>query len=285
MPAGPATAGVWAATVNGREAVVKRLVPPADDDPDQSAPTGHAYWRRAADVALDGLLADTAGLREAPVLDVRPDGEGITLIHEWVERHDNPGLFMARALGRFAATPVPARPWLARDQLRARLRRTARRGGWQALARTTAADVADHLWNRRETHLRALDAMPQVLQHGDPTPENLPGRHGEDVVALDWGSLGTGALGADLGLLSLAARDDLEPLIEAYAAGHAACDRDQALQAARITAVYTALSRADWALSRVVGGEGALAGKFAHPAVAPYLRALQRQAPHVEALL
>ncbi|MGV3563466.1 MAG: hypothetical protein ACO1ON_09290, partial [Nocardioides sp.] len=32
-------------------------------------------------------------------------------------------------------------------------------------------------------------------------------------------------------------------------------------------------------------GEGALAGKFRHPAVAPHLRALQRQFPLVEQLL
>ena len=53
----------------------------------------------------------------------------------------------------------------------------------------------------------------------------------------------------------------------------------------RVSAAYTALSRAEWALARVAGGEGALAGKYRHPAVAPYLRALQRQFPQIEALL
>ena len=41
----------------------------------------------------------------------------------------------------------------------------------------------------------------------------------------------------------------------------------------------------EWALSRVAKGEGALAGKFRHPAVAPHLRALQRQFPLIEQLL
>ena len=50
-------------------------------------------------------------------------------------------------------------------------------------------------------------------------------------------------------------------------------------------AVLTALSRAEWALARVAGGEGALAGKYRHPAVAPYLRSLQRQFPQIEALV
>ena len=54
---------------------------------------------------------------------------------------------------------------------------------------------------------------------------------------------------------------------------------------ARVTAVYTALTRAEWALERVAGGEGALVSKYRHPAVAPHLRALQRQFPQLEALL
>ena len=54
---------------------------------------------------------------------------------------------------------------------------------------------------------------------------------------------------------------------------------------ARVTAVFTVLTRADWALARVAGGEGALASKYRHPAVAPYLRALQRQFPQIEALV
>ena len=55
--------------------------------------------------------------------------------------------------------------------------------------------------------------------------------------------------------------------------------------AAEVMAVYTVFSRAEWALSRIAPGEGALAGKFKHPSVAPHLRALQRQAPQIEALL
>ncbi len=50
-------------------------------------------------------------------------------------------------------------------------------------------------------------------------------------------------------------------------------------------AVYTALTRLDWALARVADGEGALAGKFRHPSVAPYIFAMQRQVNQIEALL
>ena len=57
------------------------------------------------------------------------------------------------------------------------------------------------------------------------------------------------------------------------------------LNGAQVVAVYTALNRAEWALARVAGGPGALAGKYRHPAVAPHLRALQRTFSHMEALL
>ena len=40
-----------------------------------------------------------------------------------------------------------------------------------------------------------------------------------------------------------------------------------------------------WALARVAEGDGALAGKFRHPSVAPYIRAMQRQVTQIEALL
>ena len=55
--------------------------------------------------------------------------------------------------------------------------------------------------------------------------------------------------------------------------------------AARVTAVYSVITRAEWALAQAARGEGALAGKFRHPAVAPYVRALQRQYPQIEQLL
>jgi aminoglycoside phosphotransferase (APT) family kinase protein len=165
--------------------------------------------------------------------------------------------------------------------------RVEQRGGWRTLARTTVADVADHLWGRRETLLASLDALPQVPQHGDPVPANLPGREGDDVVAVDWATLGHGPVGADLGYYSLSAREELEPLLDAYLIGlpEGLATRDDVTHGARVTAVLTALNRAEWALARVAGGEGALAGKYRHPSVAPHLRALQRQFPQIEELM
>ena len=107
------------------------------------------------------------------------------------------------------------------------------------------------------------------------------------MLAIDWGSLGRGPVGADLGLFMLGAREEFEPLLDAYLLGlpEGVATREQAAHGARVTAVLTALSRAEWALARVAGGEGALAGKYRHPAVAPYLRSLQRQFPQIEELV
>ena len=179
LPGGtsPSAYGVWLAVVGGRDVIVKRLLAPVDGDPPELSDwRSGAWWEREPQVALHGLVAVTAGLRGPTTLRVEQDDEGTTMMQERVEESDNPGLFVARALGTFARTPTPDEPWLARGQLRERLARIERRGGWQALARTTLADVADHLWRHRDRHLATLDEAPQVLQHGDPTPANLRGR-------------------------------------------------------------------------------------------------------------
>ncbi len=284
---GTSTLGVWRTVIGHQPVVVKRLAAPGEDDPHElSDPRHFAYWRRAADVATTCLVDRTPGLR-APVTAVEEDGEGITLTQEWVEDAASSGLFGANALGRFAGVDLGEVRWLARDQLRDRMRRVEHRGGWRTLSRTTVADVADHLWGRRTALLDELDGLAQVAQHGDPVPANLPGRVGDDVVAIDWGMLGHGPVGADLGYFMLSAREAFEPLLEAYLMGLPAgvATREEVAQGARVTAVLTALNHAEWALARVAGGEGALAGKFRHPAVAPHLRALQRQLPQVEALM
>jgi hypothetical protein len=284
---GTSTVGVWRTDADGRPLVVKRLGAPTRDDPPELADPHHfAYWRREADVATSALVEATPGLRGS-VVDVAEDEQGITLTREWVEDAALNGLYVAHAMGRFAGADLGRRRWLAVSQLRDRLARVEHRGGWPTLARTTVADVADRLWNRRETLLRELDALPQVAQHGDPAAQNFPGRDGDDVVAIDWAALGYGPVGADLGIYLQNAREDAEPLLDAYLMGlpDGVASADQASLGMRVSAAYTVLSRAEWALARVAGGEGALAGKYRHPAVAPYLRRLQRQFPLLESLL
>lgn len=285
---GPSTLGVYLATERGRDVVAKRLSrPEPPDDASLLRPRDVNYWRRAADVALSGVVSATPGLREPGVVRVEEDEDGVTVVHERIPADPPTELFVAGALGRFAGAELGEHPWLARGQLRSRLALVEHRGGWRLLARTPAADVADHLWGRRELWLGRCDALPQVPQHGDPVPANVPGRRGEHAAAIDWSHLGTGPVGADLGYLSLATRAELEPLLEAYvgALPLGLATPDQVLLGARVSAVYTVLTRADWALARVADGEGPLAGKLRHPGVAPHLRAVQRQVAQVEALL
>jgi hypothetical protein len=278
---------VWRTALGGRPVVIKRLAAPVEGDPAGLSDPGHiGYWRREADVLSVGLTASTRGLRSV-VASVEEDPEGITITRDWVEDAAVSGLFRGLALGRFAGEDLGRPRFLATRLLRDRLARVEHGGGWPTLARTAVADVADHLWGRRNSLLDLLDGLPQVLQHGDPTTDNLPGRDGKDAIAIDWGTLGFGPVGGDLGYLSLSTREEFEPLLDAYLLGmpDGVADRDQVLLGARVTGVYTALSRAEWALARVAGGEGALASKFRHPAVSPHLRALQRQYPQIEALL
>lgn len=286
--AGPATVGVWSATMGGREVIVKRLqCPDPHDVPGVLGLRDVNYWRRAADVALSGVVAHAPGLREAPVVRVDEDPDGITLVHEKVERVDAPCLWLAACLGRFAAVDLDSQSWSTRDQLRTRLALVERRGGWRTLARTPMADIADRLWQDRNRWLDRCDTLPQVAQHGDPSAANIPGRSADGAIAIDWAHLGLGPVGADLGYLSLAAREELDPLVEAYARvlppGLASID--EVVTGARVMAVYTALTRLDWALARVAEGDGALAGKFRHPSVAPYIYSMQRQIGQIEALL
>ena len=284
---GTSTVGAWRTALSGRAVVIKRLGAPGPGDPAGLSDRQHAgYWRREADVLLTGLTHSTPGLRSAPAA-VEEDADGITIVRDWVEDASASGLFLAMALGRFAGAQLGHPTFLASALLRDRLARVARRGGWTTLARTTVADVAEHLWTHRERMLDLLDGLPQVPQHGDPTAQNLLGRIDDDVLAIDWGTLGHGPVGGDLGYLSLSSREEFEPLLDAYLLGlpDGVADRDAVVLGAQIVAVYTALSRAEWALARVAGGEGALAGKYRHPAVAPHLRALQRTFVHMEPLL
>jgi hypothetical protein len=284
---GTSTVGVWRTAIGEQPVVIKRLARPAAYDPGELGDPRHfAYWRREADVLETGIVAATEGLVAVPA-SVEEDADGVTLTREWVEDGANSGLFVAMSLGRFAGSLTVRPRFLSHDLLRDRLARVEHRGGWPTLARTAVADVADHLWRRRTTMLERVAALPQVAQHGDATPANLHGRDGDRVVAIDWATLGVGHVGGDLGQFALAAREEFEPLLEAYLMGldPALASPDEVALGARVTAVYTALTRAEWALERVAGGEGALASKFRHPAVAPHLRTLQRQYPLIEALL
>jgi aminoglycoside phosphotransferase (APT) family kinase protein len=169
------------------------------------------------------------------------------------------------------------------------------RDGWPTMARTTLADVADNLWRRREHWLGRCAEAPEGRLHGDAVPANFLAARAADVVAVDWQCFGIGPVGTDVGYYSLSSREEFDVLVGAFLDGAfldgalngAGTDavREAIMLAARVTAVYTVLTRAEWALAQAARGEGALAGKFRHPAVAPHLRAVQRQFPQIEWLV
>ena len=291
LPAGggPATVGVWRGEHEGRTAIIKRLRRPGADEPVLEDRTHAGYWRREAEVALHPEVVDGPGLVPPPYLRVEEDEDGVTVWAGEIVAEPPPSLFVARSLGRFSGAPASPPAWAARRTLTDRLGFAEARGGWPTLARTTLADVADTLWTRRSSWLTRREQGPAGRLHGDAVPANFVAGRGEDVLAVDWQGFGFGPLGTDLGYYALSAREDFEVLLEAYLSGVASVagsvDVEPVRTAASVMAVYTVFSRAEWALSRVAPGEGALAGKFKHPSVAPHLRALQRQAPQIESLL
>lgn len=294
---GASTAGLWRAEHGGVAVVVKRLqAPRAGDQGVLSDPTHAGYWRREAEVALEPSVIDGPGLVPPEYLRVDEDDEGVTLWAVEVVAEPPPALLVARALGRFAAAAHREVPWAARRTLLDRLSMAESRGGWPTLARTPVADLSEHLWSRRRRWLAEYAAAPAGRLHGDAVPANFPGTRGQDVVAVDWQGYGVGPVGTDLGYYALSTREDFEVLLDAYLLGIAEARPNQdtgvdtvdpvcVRVAATVMCVYSAFSRAEWALARVAPGEGALHGKFGHPSVAPYLRALQRHLPQIEALV
>ena len=282
---GPASVGVWLAEVDGRRWFVKRLARPRDE-PHLLDPGHVGYWRREVDVAQHPAVVDGPGLVPTTFGTVEEDEAGATIWSLEVVGDPPPGLFVARALGRFAGTRVEPPRWASRELLRTRLVMAEARFGWPTLARTTLADVADVLWRRRRHWLGLLEEGPQGRVHGDAAPANFLATRGDDVVAVDWQCFGHGPVGTDLGYFALSSREDFDVLLATFIDGLGG-DTDPAAvtRAARVTAVYTVLSRAEWALASAARGEGALAGKFRHPAVAPHLHAVQRQFAQIEHLL
>ncbi|MFL6159074.1 MAG: phosphotransferase [Marmoricola sp.] len=291
LPAGggPATVGVWRAVDEGRPAIVKRFGRPSDDDAVLLDRTHAGYWRREAEVALHPHLVDGPGLVPPAYLRCEEDDEGVTLWSEELVAEPPTSLLVARALGRFAGAPYDVPVWAARRTLTDRLAIAESRGGWPTLERTTLADVAGHLWSQRGHWLSQRELGPVGRVHGDAVPANFVAARGESVLAVDWQGFGVGPLGTDLGYYALSAREDFEVLLATFLDGvaesGAEVDPAAVRTAAEVMTVYTVFSRAEWALSRIAPGEGALAGKFTHPSVAPHLRALQRQGPQIEALL
>ncbi|WP_460820041.1 phosphotransferase [Nocardioides korecus] len=283
---GPATQGLWLVERPDASWVVKRLARPDGSVEALESRTHAGWWRREVEVAQAPEVVGGPGLVPTGFGDVEEDDEGVTLWSRQVVGTPPPGLFVARALGRFAAAAVPVPSWGARSHLADRLAMAQCRGGWPTLARTPLGDLSERLWRRREHWLEVCRQAPQGRVHGDAVPGQFLAARGDDVVTVDWQCFGSGPLGSDLGYFALSSREGFEVLLQAYAGG-AGVEVEEVVGPARVHAVYSILSRAEWALRAAATGatEGSSAALLEHPAVTAYVRALRRQLPQAEALL
>lgn len=282
---GPASSGLW--RVPGSPGVVaKRLSRPPAYETSAHRPDGLGYWRREADALTSGALVDLPGVAAVNPVDVAEDEDGITLFLPEVVRTRVPPTDVVRGLAAWAGSKVTPAEWMVDDQFGQRLDALEQRGGWRHLARTAAADLAHVVWERRRGLRDTLAGASRVFTHGDLTPGNVVCSAPDgQVVLLDWASCGLGAFGHDLGYWWLSTSETLEDLVRAVEGVAGLClDEHDTLTAARATAVFTAFTRADWALGRVAPGEGALAAKMRHPAVARHLRDIERVEKHAMAL-
>jgi hypothetical protein len=182
------------------------------------------YWKREPLAYQTGLLTHLPGGLVAPRsfgVTEKPGGE----VWLWLEdvadigRHQwslDEFVRAARHLGRFngaylAGQQLPVYPWLSQGRLRA----------WVAfcgdavaampqnlrhpLIRDRFSDAAVsqllRLWAERESFLDALDRLPRAFGHLDAFPRNLAVRRsasGDELVAIDWASVGFGAVGEEL---------------------------------------------------------------------------------------
>ena len=283
---GPATAGLWLAEVDGRTWVVKRLEAPEQPNRALLDPTHAGYWRREAEVARLPAAVDGPGLVPPEFGPVEEDDAGVTVWSLEADGEPPPGLFVAHALGRFAGAAYDEPPWASTRLLDERLAMAAERGGWPTLARTTLADVDRPAVDPARTLAGSVRRGPAGASARRRGTRNFLAARGEDVVTVDWQCFGTGPVGADLGYFALSSREEFDVLLETFLDGVGPdIDAKAVGLAARVNAVYSVVSRAEWALAQVAAGEGALAGKYRHPAVAPHLRALQRQFPQIEWLV
>ena len=210
-------------------------------------PRHFAYWRRAGRRRDSGVVAETPGLRSRARGRRRRTSDGITLTQR-VGRGRRPqravrartrmGRFAGADLRRTVAGPRPA----ARPAAPASSGAAAGRPSPGRRSPTSPTS----LWARRETSApRSRRAAPGAPARR-PGRANLPGRDGDDVVAIDWGTLGhgPGRRGPRLPRAQRArGRSSRCSTPTCWGCPTVCATREEVLLGARVTAVYTALSR------------------------------------------
>jgi hypothetical protein len=240
---GAATVGVWRVRAGGQRWIVKRLARPAEEGDRRS----FRWWRRELEFARSDLSERLLGLR-APRYRVEEDDAGGTLWSAEITAGPVPDEVAAHALGRLTTTRIDDPGWFPIGRLRARVGLTDQAGGVERLdpdhGDREAHVLARAVWERRASVLDHLDALPQVISHGDALPRNLLRHDGPIVTAIDWDQLGYGPIGADLASFGLWADSPAETLLDAYTAGAGAEHRNAATIGLACTTSLIGVSRA-----------------------------------------
>ena len=287
---GTSTVGVWRTVLGGRPVVVKRLGAP-----------GRARPAGAERPAALRLLAARRGRRHRAGRPRRDPGTAGAPAHlgRGGRRGHHPGPGLGR--GRRQQRPVLrglAGPVRRRRPGRARVagaRPAARPDGAGRAPRRLADPRPDHRRRRRRPPLAAPRRAARRARRaaaGGPARRPGPGeparprrrRRGRDRLGhASAAGRSEPTSGSSCSVRGRSSSRCSTPICSASRTGWRPATRPRR---GRASPPYcTALSRAEWALARVAGGEGALAGKYRHPAVAPYLRSLQRQFPQIEELV
>ena len=194
LPGGtsPSAYGVWLAVEGDARSSSSGCARPVDGDPPELSDwRSVAWWEREPQVALHGLVAATSGLRGPSTLRVEEDDEGITMMQERVAGDRQPGPVRGPRPGSFRADAAAGRAVAGSRPAARRLapHRTPRR----------LADAGPHDPGRRRrppvAAARACISTRWTTRRRCSSTAtrrraNLRGRDGDDVVAIDWSSLG-----------------------------------------------------------------------------------------------
>ena len=289
---GPSTVGIWLAEVDGRRWVVKRLAAPEQPAGALADPAYAGYWRREAEVARDPAVVDGPGLVPPEFGPVEEDEDGITVWSLEQEGEPPPGLFVARALGRFAGAaharpavglpPAAGRP--AGDGGGARRLADARPYDAGRRRRRALADGVSTGWADARRHRR----VGCTATRSRPTSWLR--------VPMTWwrwtgSASGSGRSAPTSATTHCPAVRSSRSWSSAFLDG--VSDGGSGLDAIRRRSRWLHGSPPSTPCSPARSGRSRRRpaararwpGKFRHPAVAPYLRAVQRQFPQIEWLV
>jgi len=207
--------GMEAHTSRPWSLVLKILNRPAEGNPVSAA---WAYWKREFEFVRSGLSEYLPSLIKAPrVYHSEERSDGCWIWMEYVtETQLNWTLddyaFAAHQFGLWNGsylnkTSLPSESWFARQHYRSWLDGLDIRQDIQFplnqkyLSKETLARF-EKLWNEREIFFSVLENLPQVYSHFDTQRRNLMLRSNQtnqkELVLLDWGQCGIGAVGAEL---------------------------------------------------------------------------------------